>query len=61
MKVVTTPCTKLTFDLIPDFLRSEDLSDWILTLQSEDSTCIQTRVITMAKDQFACVVNYGSG
>ena len=32
------PCTKLTFDLIPDFLRSEDLSDWILTLQSEDST-----------------------
>ncbi len=29
-------CTKLAFDLIPDFLRSEDLSDWILTLQGQD-------------------------
>ena len=29
-------CTKLSFDLIPDFLRSEDLSDWILTTQSQD-------------------------
>ena len=29
-------CTSLTFELIPDFLRSEDLSDWILTLQGED-------------------------
>jgi hypothetical protein len=28
-------CTKLTFDQIPDFLRSNDLSDWILTFQTE--------------------------
>lgn len=31
-------CAKLTFDLIPDFLRSEDLSDWILTLQGQDAS-----------------------
>lgn len=31
-------CPKLTFNLIPGFLRSEDLSDWILTLQSEDAS-----------------------
>ncbi len=29
-------CTRLTFDLIPDFLRSDDLTDWILTMQTED-------------------------
>jgi hypothetical protein len=29
-------CTRLTFDLVPDFLRSDDLSDWILTLQTKD-------------------------
>ncbi|HET9787023.1 MAG TPA: hypothetical protein VFP47_07810, partial [Pyrinomonadaceae bacterium] len=28
-------CAKLTLDLLPDFLRSDDLSDWILTLQIE--------------------------
>jgi hypothetical protein len=27
---------KLTFDLTPEFLRADDLSDWILTLQTED-------------------------
>jgi len=27
---------KLTLKLIPDFLRSDDLSDWIFTLQTED-------------------------
>ena len=31
-------CIKLTFDLIPEFLRSEDLSDWILTLQGQDAS-----------------------
>ena len=31
-------CAKLTFDLVPDFLRAEDLSDWILTLQSQDAS-----------------------
>ena len=31
-------CATLTFDLIPDFLRSDDLSDWILTLQSQDTS-----------------------
>ena len=30
-------CTKFDFDLVPEFLRSNDLSDWILTLQIEDS------------------------
>lgn len=30
-------CTKLTLDLVPEFLRSDDLSDWILTLQIDDS------------------------
>lgn len=30
-------CTKLTFDEIPDFLRNDDLSDWILTLQTDSS------------------------
>ena len=29
-------CTKLIFDTLPAFLRSEDLSDWILTTQSQD-------------------------
>ena len=29
-------CAKLSIDLIPEFLRSEDLSDWILTIQSKD-------------------------
>ena len=29
-------CTKLIFDSLPAFLRSEDLSDWILTTQSQD-------------------------
>jgi len=29
-------CTKLTFDLIPAFLRSDELSDWILSFQTED-------------------------
>ena len=29
-------CTRLTFDLIPEFLRSDDLSDWILTMQTPD-------------------------
>ena len=28
-------CTKLTFDEIPGFLRNDDLSDWILTLQAD--------------------------
>jgi hypothetical protein len=26
-------CSKLTFDLLPEFFRTSDLSDWILTLQ----------------------------
>ena len=30
-------CTKFNLDLVPEFLRSDDLSDWILTLQIEDS------------------------
>ena len=30
-------CDKFTLDLVPEFLRSDDLSDWILTLQIEDS------------------------
>lgn len=29
-------CTGLTLDLIPDFLRSDELSEWILTLQTKD-------------------------
>ena len=29
-------CAKFTLDLLPDFLRSNDLSDWILTLQTRD-------------------------
>ena len=29
-------CTRLTFDLTPAFLRSDELSDWILTFQTED-------------------------
>ena len=29
-------CTRLTFDLFPDFLRTDDLSDWILTMQTQD-------------------------
>lgn len=29
-------CARLTFDLIPAFLRSDELSDWILSLQTED-------------------------
>lgn len=30
-------CTKLTLDLTPEFLRSDDLSDWILTTQTGDT------------------------
>jgi hypothetical protein len=29
-------CEHLTLDLVPAFLRNDDLSDWILTLQTED-------------------------
>ena len=29
-------CNRLTLDLTPEFLRSDDLSDWILTLQTDD-------------------------
>jgi hypothetical protein len=29
-------CGKLTFDLMPAFLREDDLSDWILTTQTDD-------------------------
>ena len=29
-------CERLTLDLVPDFLRADDLSDWIFTLQTED-------------------------
>ena len=30
-------CEPLTFDLIPDYLRRDDLTDWILTLQTTDA------------------------
>jgi hypothetical protein len=30
-------CEHLTFDLMPDYLRSDDLTDWILTLQTTDA------------------------
>jgi len=30
-------CEHLTFDLIPDYLRRDDLTDWILTLQTTDA------------------------
>ena len=30
-------CERLTFDLMPEFLRHDDLTDWILTLQTEDA------------------------
>ena len=29
-------CSRLGLDLVPDFLRADDLSDWILTLQTKD-------------------------
>ncbi|PYS79618.1 MAG: hypothetical protein DMF70_12685, partial [Acidobacteria bacterium] len=29
-------CEHLTFDLVPDYLRNNDLSDWIVTLQTAD-------------------------
>jgi hypothetical protein len=29
-------CGKLTFDLIPDYLRRDDLTDWMLTLKTPD-------------------------
>lgn len=29
-------CRRLTLDLVPDFLRADDLSDWIFALQTED-------------------------
>jgi hypothetical protein len=31
-------CEHLTLDLVPAFLRNDDLSDWILTLQTQDPT-----------------------
>jgi hypothetical protein len=31
-------CEHLTFDLVPDYLRSDDLTDWILTLQTTDAS-----------------------
>jgi len=30
-------CPRLTLDLVPEFLRADDLSDWIFALQTEDS------------------------
>jgi len=30
-------CERLTFDLVPDYLRGDDLTDWILTLQTTDA------------------------
>jgi len=30
-------CEHLTFDLMPDYLRRDDLTDWILTLQTTDA------------------------
>ena len=32
----SSPNVKLTLELRPDFLRADDLTDWILTLQTED-------------------------
>lgn len=29
-------CAKLTFDLMPDYLRADDLTDWMLTLKTPD-------------------------
>src|SRR5204862_1545868 len=29
-------CGKLTFDLMPDYLRADDLTDWMLTLKTSD-------------------------
>jgi hypothetical protein len=30
-------CPRLTLNLVPEFLRADDLSDWIFTLQTEDA------------------------